>query len=77
MESFRDASLARAAPQVSHSVRVRHEVVQVAVVTAISSALTAIWQDITRCSTTGILPRHASLVTVGCEALGTSVSLTR
>jgi hypothetical protein len=29
----------------------------------------------TRCSATGILPGHASLVTVGCEAPGTSVSL--
>jgi len=55
----------------------RHEVVRVAVVTAISSVLTAIWQDITRCSATGILPRHASPVTVGCEALGTSASLTQ
>jgi hypothetical protein len=63
--------------QVSLVVRVRHEVVQVSVVTAISFALTAIWQDATRCSATGILPRHASLVTVGCEALGTSVSFTR
>jgi len=56
-------------------VRVRHEVVQVAVEIAISSRLTAVWQDSTRCSATGILPRHASLVTVGYEALGTSVSL--
>ena len=38
---------------------------------------TGIWQDSTRCSATGILPGHASLVTVGCEAPGTRVSLTR
>ena len=28
-------------------------------------------QDVTRCSVIGILPEHASLVTVGCEASGT------
>ena len=51
------ASPARGA---SFSVGVRHEVVQVAVGTAISSTLTAIWQDSTRCSAIGILSRHAS-----------------
>jgi hypothetical protein len=54
---------------------VRHEVVQVAVVTAVSIELTAIRQDATRSSATGILPGRASLVTAGCEAPGTSVSL--
>ena len=29
------------------------------------------YQDVTRCSVIGILPEHASLVTVGCEASGT------
>ena len=28
-------------------------------------------QDVTRCSVIGILPEHAPLVTVGCEASGT------
>ena len=28
-------------------------------------------QDVTRCSVIGILPEHASRVTVGCEASGT------
>jgi len=54
---------------------VRHETVQVAVENATLSVLTAVLQDSTRSSAAGILPRHASLVTVGCEALGTSVSL--
>jgi hypothetical protein len=48
---------------------VRHEVVQVFVTTE--------YREVTHCSANGILPRHASLVTVRCEALGTSVSLTR
>jgi len=51
---------AESARQVSSPVGVRHEVVQVAVVTAISSALTAIWQNSTRRSAVGILSRHAS-----------------
>ena len=42
-----------------------------------TSALTAIWQATTWRSATSTLPRHASLVTVGCEALGTEVSLIR
>ncbi len=54
---------------------VRHEAVPVAVETATLSVPTAVLQDSTWCSAAGILPRHASLVTVGCEALGTSVSL--
>jgi hypothetical protein len=41
-------------------VRVRHEVMQVAVMTATSSVLTAVLQDITRCSASGILPERAS-----------------
>ena len=41
-------------------VRVRHEVVRVAVVTATSSVLTEILWDITRCSATGIPPKRAS-----------------
>jgi hypothetical protein len=63
------------ARQVSLTVGVRHEVVQVAVVTVVSSGLTAIRRDTTRHSAAGILPGHASLVTVGYEAPGTSVSL--
>jgi hypothetical protein len=59
----------------SSTLDVRHEAIQVAVENATLSVLTAVLQDSTRRSAAGILPRHASLVTVGCEALGTSVSL--
>jgi hypothetical protein len=41
---------------------VRHEVVQVAVVTAVSCRTHGIRQDATRSSATGILPGRASLV---------------
>jgi hypothetical protein len=58
----------------AHAVGVRHEVVQVAVVTAVSCRTHGIRQDATRSSATGILPGRASLVTAGCEAPGTSVS---
>jgi len=61
--------------RVMPTVRVRHEVVQAAVVIVVSVGLTAIRRGTTRFSATGILPGHASLVTVGCEAPGTSVSL--
>jgi len=63
------------ARRVMLAVRVRHEVVRVAVVIVVSSVLTAIRRDTTRFSATGILPGRASLVTAGCEAPGTSVSL--
>jgi hypothetical protein len=65
---------ATATRRLKHTVRVRHEVVQVAVVIVVSSSLTAIRRDTTRSSATGILPGRASLVTAGCEAPGTSVS---
>ena len=66
----------RAAPEFT-TVMVRHEVVQVAIVIVVSSVLTVMRQDSTRFSATGILPGHASPVTVRCEAPGTSESLTR
>jgi hypothetical protein len=65
---------ASATRRLKHSVGVRHEVVQVAVVIVVSLGLTAIRRDTTRSSATGILPGRASLVTAGCEAPGTSVS---
>jgi hypothetical protein len=55
-----EGTSANPALRLSFTVGVRHEVVQVAVETAISSELTAIWQDSTRWSATGILPRRAS-----------------
>jgi len=53
-------SCARPARQLSSAVRVRHEVVQVAVGAATSSEFTAMLQDSTRRSAAGILPRRAS-----------------
>ena len=59
------AGFASATRRLSFTVSVRHEVVQVAVVIVVSSELTAIRRGTTRFSATGILPGHASLVTVG------------
>ena len=66
--SVGQVSLARGGgwARLSLAVRVRREVAQVFVATE--------YREATHCSANGILPRHASLVTVGCEALGTSVS---